>query len=496
MIIVGSGFAGLCMAIKLKQAGMHDFVILERGDDVGGTWRDNHYPGAECDIPSHLYSFSFEPNPRWSKSYPVQSELLAYQQHCARKYGLMPHLRLSANVASARYDEASHSWTVRTEDGRLFVASVLICGMGGLSNPAYPKVEGLECFAGEQFHSATWRHDVDLRGKRVAVIGSGASAIQFVPQIVDQVAHLDYYQRTPPWVMPKPDHPTSAFKQRLFAWLPWTQKLHRWAIYWSLEWRVLGFTRYPQIMEAARKMGKHHIARHIKDPVLRKKLTPAYRPGCKRILLSNNYYPALAKPQVDVVTEGIAKVTPHAIVTQDGTQRPADVIIFGTGFKVQEFVPRGTVFGAGGKDLFDQWADNGEAYRGTAVPGFPNLFFIVGPNTGLGHNSMIFMIESQVRYIMQALKTMKRRKLAALEVRQQALRSYNDRLQQMLKGTVWSTGGCQSWYLDANGRNTTLWPTYTYQFRSMLKSFDVDNYLATPRGACASGAAPAQMVKA
>ena len=476
-VIVGTGFAGLCAAIKLKEAGIHDFVILERSADVGGVWRDNHYPGAACDVPSNLYSFSFEPNPHWSCKFPTQAELYEYLRHCVRKYKLLPHIRFQADVAECRFDEALSTWTVHTRDDRSFTGSVLIAGIGGLSNPAYPEVPGLESFKGPKFHSATWDHKVDLQGKRIAVIGSGASAIQFVPQIAPKVARLDYYQRTAPWVMPKPDRPMKSWERAMFRALPMTQSLYRAGVYCLLESRVLGFTTFPSIMKLAERIGRKHIEDHVKDPVLREKLTPRYIPGCKRILLSNDYYQALVRDNVNVITDGIREVRGNSIVTHDGQEREVDVIIFGTGFKIQEMAPPGFLIGAGERDLADVWAKSSvEAYLGTSVAGFPNMFMIVGPNTGLGHNSMIYMIESQIHYVLKVLKTMRKKKLREVDVKPEIMRRYNDELQSKLAGTVWNSGGCKSWYLDSHGRNTTLWPTFTFRFRKALKSFKLSSY--------------------
>lgn len=480
IVIVGSGFAGLCMGIRLKQAGIEDFVILERGDDVGGTWRDNHYPGAACDIPSVLYSFSFEPNPHWSRKYPTQPELLEYQRHCARKYGLLPHLRLQADVTQCRWDRATGAWHVTTRDGRCFIGTVLVSGMGGLSNPAYPDIPGRERFAGPAFHSAQWDHAVDLRGRRVAVIGSGASAIQFLPRIAPQVAHLDYYQRTPPWVLPKDDRRMKPWEQRLLGALPFLQKLWRWATYGMLEMRVVAFTRAPWLMKGVEWLALRQMRRHIDDPALLRRLTPSYRAGCKRILLANDYYPALARPNVEVVTERIREITPTGLVTQDGRLRPADVLIYATGFKVQELAAPGLYLDGEGRDLAERWRGAPQAFLGTAVPGYPNLFFIVGPNTGLGHNSIIYMIESQVRYIVDAILTMQRQGLREVRVRDDVTRRYNDRLQRLLQGTVWTSGGCKSWYLNAEGRNTTLWPTFTFLFRRRLSRFRPQHYHCVP----------------
>lgn len=476
ILIIGTGFSGLCMGVQLKKAGIEDFVLLERGDDVGGTWRDNHYPGAACDVPSTLYSFSFEPNPEWSRSFPTQPELFEYQRHVARKYGLTPHVRLKADVQECRYDETTKRWTVTAKDGRVFEGSVVVSGMGGLSNPSYPNIPGLDQFEGDSFHSATWNHDFDLLGKRVAVIGTGASAIQFVPQIAGKVSELHYFQRTPPWVLPKADGPVRGWEKAMFRALPFTQKIYRACVYGLRECYVLGFTAFPKVMAAVEWLAKAHIHRYVKDPVKRQQLTPNYRAGCKRVLLSNDYYQAVARPNVNLVTDGIQEVRGKRVVTKDGTEREVDAIIFGTGFKIQELAPKGTFIGTAGRDLADVWQSGVEAYRGTTISGFPNLFMMVGPNTGVGHTSIIYVIESQARYVVDAIKTMRDQKLGSVDVRPEVLKQYNDKVQSMLVGTVWNNGGCKSWYLSENGRNNTLWPTFTFRFRSQLKSFDQASY--------------------
>jgi len=482
VLIVGTGFAGLGMGIHLKRAGIESFVILERADDVGGTWRDNRYPGCACDIPSHLYSFSFELNPAWSRHYPPQREIWDYLRHCANKYGLMSHIRFGAELVQARYDEAAARWRVTTRDGRSFSARVLVSGMGGLSNPDVPKLPGLEYFSGTTFHSARWNGDYDLRGKRVAVIGSGASAIQLVPQIQPQVAQLDYYQRTPSWILPHPDRAVTPFEHWLFRWLPFTQRLLRAAIYWVHESRVTGFTQRSGLLPLAAGLARRHVRRQITEPELRRKLTPEYALGCKRILISNNYYPALERPNVEVITDTIRELTPHGIVTGDGRERQVDAIIFATGFKAQQPFERGMVLGRGGIDIVDSWPAGPEAYLGTAVSGFPNFFMLVGPNTGLGHNSMVYMIESQITYVMSALRQMRARRLLSVDVRPEVLRSYNDELQARQRGTVWASG-CRSWYLNDNGRNTTLWPGATFTFRRKTRRFLLRDYLAQGREA-------------
>ncbi len=475
-LIVGTGFAGLGMAIQLKKDGREDFAILERADDVGGTWRDNNYPGCACDVQSHLYSFSFEQNPDWTRMFARQGEIWAYLRACTEKYGLAPHIRFGADVRDARWDEARQRWSVSTRDGRRFTARVLISGMGGLSNPVIPDLKGKSDFQGVQFHSAQWRHDVDLKGKRVAVIGTGASAIQFVPQIQKLAARVDLYQRTPPWIVPKPDRAISMLERRLFKRFPLLQNLYRKAIYWTLESRILGFTVDPRLMKLFEMVARGHLRKQVKDPVLRQKLTPEYTIGCKRILISDDYYPALAQANVDVIADGVREIHANSVVASDGTEREVDVIIWGTGFQTADTVARGTIRGRDGVDILDAWEKGAEAYKGSSMSGFPNLFFIVGPNTGLGHSSMVFMIESQVRYISEALHTMHERGAATVEVKPEALRAYNDRLQSRIGKAVWNTGGCQSWYLDRNGRNVTLWPAATWQFRRQTRQFDVEAY--------------------
>ncbi|WP_051361830.1 flavin-containing monooxygenase [Solimonas soli] len=477
VLIIGTGFSGLGMAVRLKQAGIEDFVLLERAQGVGGTWRDNRYPGCACDVQSHLYSFSFELNPDWTRMFAQQPEIERYLQGVADKYELLPHVRFGANVSAARWDEAAALWRVTTQDGRTFAGRVLVSGMGALSNPAFPKIPGLADFKGKLFHSAQWDHDYDLKGKRVAVIGTGASAIQFVPQIVPKVAHLDLYQRTPPWIMPKPDRPISAFERKLFRLLPFTQKLMRAGLYAFLETRVLGFVVNPKIMTLVQKTAQRHMKRQVPDPELRRKLTPDYTIGCKRVLISDDYYPALTQKHVDVITSDVSEIRANAVVTADGTVREVDAIILGTGFTVQDPVPRGAIFGRGGKDLWDSWSEKGvEAYLGTSVHGFPNFFMLMGPNTGLGHTSQVFMIESQIRYVMDCIRTMRSQKLRTVDVRADVQKRFNDKVQGTVSSAIWNSGGCKSWYLDARGRNTTIWPGFTFVFRNKTRHFKTEKY--------------------
>jgi cation diffusion facilitator CzcD-associated flavoprotein CzcO len=479
VVIIGSGFSGLGMAIALRRAGIRDFVLLEKAGDVGGTWRDNTYPGCACDVQSHLYSFSFAPNPRWSRSYAPQPEILDYLRDCARRYGVLPHVHFHQEVRCARFDDTDDTWTITTAD-RSYRARVLVSGMGGLSTPAFPHIAGLADFPGAQFHSQQWAHGVDLRGKRVAVIGTGASAIQFVPKIAPDVARLDLYQRTPPWIVPRDDRAIGPRRQALFGRLPVTQRLARAAIYWQLEARALGFAVDPRVLALGERVARGHLARQVADPELRRKLTPDYRLGCKRVLISSDYYPALTRPNVEVITEAIAGVRGDAVVTADGKARTADVIILGTGFRATAPIPPGLIFGVGGRDLADRWVDGPEAYKGTTVAGFPNLFLLVGPNCGLAHSSMVYMIESQITYVMDALRVMRARRATRIDVRPDVEAAYNRDLQARLGRTVWSAGGCRSWYLHDSGKNVALWPGFTWQFRRMLRRFDSDAFELSP----------------
>jgi len=467
-VIVGAGFSGLCAGIQLRKAGISDFVILEKAGGVGGTWRDNTYPGAACDIPSHLYSYSFEPNPSWSRAYGGQPEILAYLERCATKYGLRPHLKFGSQVTGATWDDASGTWTVhvRREDSlraETYVARTLVLGNGALHLPAIPELPGAETFAGTVFHSARWRHDHDLTGKKVAVIGTGASAIQFVPQIAPKVEQLHVFQRTPAWIVPKADRPIGERERWLLEHVPGAHWLRRTGLYWLFESRVLGFAFAPKVNQLLESLVLKHLARQIPDPELRAKLTPSYRMGCKRVLTSNDYYPALNRDNVDLVTDAIARVEPEGVRTADGVLHEADTIIYGTGFKVVDYVTSMRIVGSGGRELSDVWATEGvRNYLGITVSGFPNLFLLMGPNTGLGHNSMIFMIEAQVTYLVDALRAMQREDLDRIEVRPEVEQAFRAELKTKLAGTVW-TSGCNSWYMAPDG-DVLLWPGFTFDY--------------------------------
>ncbi|WP_084199644.1 alpha/beta hydrolase fold domain-containing protein [Noviherbaspirillum autotrophicum] len=473
-LIIGTGFSGLGMAIRLKQAGIASFLLLEKSTKIGGTWRENTYPGCACDVPSHMYSFSFERKADWSRMYSGQAEILAYLKHCVDKYRLAPHICFGAEMRDAVFDETSDLWRVRTADGRLLTARIVVSAMGALHRPAYPQLPGIERFRGVAFHSAEWDHGYDFSGKRVTVIGTGASAIQFVPQIASRAAQLTLFQRTPAWVLPKMDHPIGRRAQAILRRVPGAMGLFRSFVYWRQELGGLAFL-HPKLMALAEKMGRKHIAKHIADPALRDKLTPRYTIGCKRILLSNDYYPALARPNVAVVTDAIAEVTDDGIVDSRGVRHAADAIIYGTGFRVTDLLSPVRFVGRGGVDLNDAWRGGVQAYCGLMAAGYPNLFMLLGPNTGLGHNSVVFMAEQQINHAMKCLKLMHKNGMTSIEVDQQAQAQFNARLQQRMHKTVWATG-CKSWYLDASGKNVTLWPGFTFSYWARMKRVRLPDY--------------------
>ncbi|MFN2561311.1 MAG: flavin-containing monooxygenase [Jatrophihabitans sp.] len=479
VIIVGSGFAGLGAAIRLSKDGRDDYLVIERGSEVGGTWRDNTYPGAACDVPSHLYSYSFELNPKWSRSFSPQSEIQDYLRSVAAKYNVGDKHLFETEVTLAQWDTDEQRWLVDTTSGN-FSADVLVGAVGALCEPALPDIKGIGNFQGELFHSARWNHDADLKGKRVAIIGTGASAIQIGPAIADEVGHLDVYQRTAPWVMPRHDRSYSKVESLAYRHVPFLQRAAREAIYWGREAFVLGFAYEPKILQVAQRMAAKNIAKGIADPELRAKVTPDWQIGCKRILISNTWYPMLAQENVDLVTDGIVEVRENAIVTADGTVREVDAIVVATGFHVTDSPTYQRIIGKDGRSLASVWDEYGQqAYKGAAVAGFPNLLFVVGPNTGLGHSSMVYMIESHLNYLSSALQAMDKHDLKTFEVRHDVQRKYNENIQKHMGRTIWKTGGCASWYLDKHGNNTTLWPSFTFAFRRITRHFDVQAYDTT-----------------
>lgn len=473
--IIGSGFSGIGMGIRLNRAGVTDFVVLERADELGGTWRDNHYPGLCCDVPSHVYSYSFQLNPFWTSGFAQGWEIRAYLQHAAARYGVTPHIRYRHEVLEAAWEPGEQRWAIETTSGRL-TSDFLVNAAGPLSDPTVPDLPGLENFEGTVFHSGQWENDHDLTGENVAVIGTGASAIQFVPQIQSKVGKLHLFQRTPPWVIPRFDHHITGPEHFLLRWIPFAPALVRAVLYALLEIRVLGF-RNPWLMKLADRAARRHLASQVADPELRAKLTPDYTMGCKRILISDNYYPSLVQPNVDVRVDGVREVRAHSIVTGDGSELEVDTIILGTGFHAADPPSAKRIRGRDGRTLAEHWNGSIQAYLGTTVTGFPNMFYMLGPNTGLGHNSVIYMIESQLNYIIDCIKTLDQRGLRTAEVRAEVQDRYNDELQAAMKGTVWTAGRCMSWYLDKSGRNTTLWPTWTFRFRQRTRHFDPDSYV-------------------
>jgi cation diffusion facilitator CzcD-associated flavoprotein CzcO len=471
VVIVGAGFSGIGMAIKLKQAGVDDFVVLEKASRVGGTWRDNQYPGCACDVPSFMYSFSYALNPDWTRMFATQPEIWAYLERCIERYDLARHIRFGTEFGGAEFDDATATWRVLLKDGQL-TSRALVLGTGPLHIPRYPEIPGAETFTGATFHSATWDHSLDLAGKRVAVIGTGASAIQFVPQIAPRVAALELFQRTPPWVLPKPDREISARERDLFRRHPGRQRARRWLVYWGLEARLLGFTANRGGLNLAERMARRHIAKGVADPEVRRKVTPDYAVGCKRVLISDDYYPALNRDNVHLRTEAITRIEPTGVRTADGRLHEVDVIVYGTGFHVTDAFDDTHLVGRDGLKLQDAWHDGVEAYLGTAISGFPNAFVLLGPNSALGHNSVVFMAEQQIKWIVRALRLLARRQASSIEVLPGVQRRYNEQLQRDLSGSVWNAGGCTSWYLDRHGVNRTLWPTFTWRYWLRMRKLD------------------------
>lgn len=474
--VVGSGFGGLGAAVRLRRQGITDFVVLERADSVGGTWRDNSYPGCACDVPSHLYSFSFAPHPQWPRNFSGQPHIRAYLERVTDNFGLRPHLRFNSEVKSMRWSTTELHWEIATASGPL-TADVVVSATGPLSDPKLPDVPGLDTFPGKVFHSARWDHDYALRGKRVAMIGTGASAIQIVPAIQPDVERLTLFQRTPPWILPRADRRITAAEQWLHTRFPATRAARRGLLWGIRELQVSAFTRRPNELGMIEFLAKNHLKKAIKDPGMRAALTPDYRIGCKRILLSNTYYPALAQSNVDLVPAGLKEVRGSTLVGADGTEAEADAIVFGTGFHVTDMPIAHRVTGANGTTLAEEWKDGMTALRGSSAAGFPNFLTIIGPNTGLGNSSMILIIEAQLNYMVDFVRQLDvLGGRIALDARRSAVDEWTRRIQRRMARTVWNTGGCDSWYLDANGRNTTAWPGTTAEFKKVTRQVDLAEY--------------------
>ena len=461
--ILGAGFGGLGMAMQLKAAGVESFTVYEKADDVGGTWRDNRYPGAECDVPSHLYSLSFAPKHDWSRHYPQQPEILAYLKDCVQRGDLESHLRLGTEIVAARFDDDRACWRLEAADGTEHTADLVVFGLGQLNRPSVPDLDGLEDFEGTTFHSARWPVDHDLHGERVAVVGSGASAVQFVPRIAPEAEHLTVFQRSPNWVLPKRNPPFSSRTKALLARVPALDRLYRWWIYALFESRFFWFRRSSRMARLIEKAGRSYLEAEVADPELRAELTPDYPVGCKRILAVSDWYSTLVRDDVDLVPSGVDRVTAGGVVTTDGVEVPVDTIVFATGFESTHFLSPVEIVGQGGLKLDEVWHEGAEAYLGLAVAGFPNLFVLYGPNTNLGHNSIVFMLECQIRYVVQCIQEMAGRRLASLEVRQAAMDTYNRAVQRLMRQTVWEAD-CHSWYKTESGKVTNNWPTFTLAY--------------------------------
>jgi cyclohexanone monooxygenase len=475
--IIGAGISGMGLGIRLKQAGMHDFLILERSDGVGGTWRANRYPGAACDVPSHLYSFSFELNPRWSSSYAGQPEILAYLEHCADKYRIRPHLRCNTAVTGASWDEARGLWCVRTSAGQEIEAQILVSGLGMFSVPHTPQIQGLDDFAGRLFHTAQWPADASLAGQRVGVIGTGASAIQIVPAIAADAASVSVFQRTPPYIVPRMNTIFSEQEKEQFA-QPGVARKNRWDLYQAYEKRTQFRSGNP-LGQQVTQYALGHLQHVVTDPDLQAKLTPHYSIGCKRILVSSDYYPALLRENVELVTEGINRVNAQGVVSDDGAEHPLDVLVLATGFRASDYLVNLDLTGRGGRHITETWRDGAHAYLGMTVTGFPNLFLMYGPNTNQGGNSLVFILEAQAAYIVRAMQWMRRHRKNVLEVKQSALDDYQSMLASALVGTVWTEPDCSSYFQNAQGKVVTQLPQKSFWYWKQTRFFRGRDYVAS-----------------
>ncbi|MDW3648395.1 MAG: NAD(P)/FAD-dependent oxidoreductase [Bacteroidia bacterium] len=478
--IIGAGFAGIGAGIKLREKGKNSFVIFERATELGGTWRDNTYPGCACDIPSFLYSYSFEPNPEWSRSFSRQGEILEYLKGCAEKYDILQHIQFNTNIKEISFNETHGYWHIYDDNGRETIARAIISAAGPFNTAFYPDIKGRESFQGESFHSMHWNHDYDLKGKRVAVIGTGASAIQFIPEIAKEVGELIVFQRTPPWIQPKMDNKITEKAKARFRKFPWYQRLWRELIYYFLENRGKAHFGNKKLRAKRKKEALDHLHASVKDPELRKKLTPDYEIGCKRILISEDYYPTLQLPHVQLHTDGIEEIQTKGLKSKNDSFIEVDAIIYGTGFYTTEFPEAYKVVGRAGRSQHDEWKESGpEAYYGISVSGYPNLLYMVGPNTGLGHNSIIHMMESQLNYILDYLDKLEQTDKASdyFDVNPEVQQSFNEEIQQSLKKMVWTDGGCKSYYLlNRDGKNTSIWPGSTIAYRKRTKKVKLEDY--------------------
>ncbi len=476
--IIGAGFAGIGAGIRLKESGISSFKIFEKEGEIGGTWRDNTYPGCACDIPSFLYSYSFEPNPNWSRSFSPHHEILSYLKHCVKKYKIGSHLQFKTEIKEARFDDETGLWTIRDHNGSVYTATILISAPGPLNRPRYPEINGMDSFKGESFHSMFWNHNFDFKDKKVAVIGTGASAIQFIPEIAKRVKHLTIFQRTPPWIQAKADKDIPEKSKEKFRRFPWYQKFWRELIYWVLEYRGKAQYADNKVRVNRKKRALAHLHNAISDKTLIEKLTPDYEIGCKRVLISDNYYPTLERDNVSLETNATKEITTNGVVDKTGKLHEVDAIIYGTGFHTTTFRHLYQIYGLNNRSLFEEWNEKGgEAYYGITVNGFPNLLHMVGPNTGLGHNSIIHMMESQLNYMLDYIKKLQELPGKYLDVKKEVQEKFNENIQEQLSSMIWSSGGCTSYYLkNDDGKNTSIWPGSTVSYRKQTRKINLEDY--------------------
>ena len=479
-LVIGAGFTGLGTAFKLRSAGVQDFIILERSDRVGGTWRDNQYPGAACDIPSHLYSFSFAKNPHWSRTYSPSEEICAHIEDLARTWRLEPRIRFNTEVTALTFDERDGIWNVTTAHGIDYQARTVVIGSGPLSDASFPEIRGIDSYEGHKILSARWDHDYDFAGKHVAVVGTGASAIQIIPEVAKMAASVKVFQRTPGWVMPRLDLRTPTIAKSVYATAPGTQIAARAAQFWAHEVAALGLVWDGPATSLIEAIGRLHIRVAVKDPWMRRQLTPEFRPGCKRMLMSSDYYPALRRRNVKLITWPIATLSPQGIRTADAIEHAVDCIVFATGYDVHLDGPPYVVTGLGGRNLQEEWAGHSQAYKSASVHGYPNLFFTCGPNSGPGHNSLLVYIEAQIHYAVEGIKAILSHDLVSLDVRADVQARYNKAIQKRLERTTWMSG-CSSWYLTEDGFNAAMYPGFATQYRRQMQDFRLRDYTAVSR---------------
>lgn len=489
--IIGAGFGGIGVGIALRRKGIEDFVIFEGEPGVGGSWRTNTYPGCACDVPSHLYSYSFEPNPNWNETFSAQADIQRYIEHCADRYDIKRHVRFNTRVTAATFDEAEGVWKVSTSDGQVTEARILVPATGALSHPQYPDLPGRESFEGPAIHTARWDDSVELVGKRVAVVGSGASAIQVVPAIAPKVGKLSVFQRTASWVLPKRNRAFGQTQHERWRRLPWLQRLYRLALYWAMEAALPALMWYPRMLRIGEWLHERSLRRAIRDPALRRKLTPTYRVGCKRTLVSDAWFPAFARDNVELITEGIERITPSGIVTKDGQERPIDVLIYATGYQIGAAAYPFEVRGLGDRELHAYWGTTSKAFFGMSVAHFPNMFLIMGPNTGPGHTSVLIYQEAQYAYVANFAERLFSGREAYFDVKEDVMNRQWQQFQKRMAGSSWSSG-CSSWYLNPDGTNSTMWPGFSFEYVLKMRDLHLEAYHAVlPKSAEADRATAA-----